>query len=630
MEIKDTVRIAITDLAADGRGIGRAEGIAVFVPEAVPGDEVQAEILALKKNHAEGRVTGYLKRSPGRAASYCPYAGSCGGCALYALSYDAQLKLKERQVRDKLMRIAGLEEPELKPILRLTEEELDLDTAGRPLRYRNKAVFSVGRDDKGLPLVGFKAAGSHRVIDVEDCFLQTEAAMACADVIRSALREGLLQPYDEKSGKGILRGVTVKTAFQTGEVMVVLDLAGAFREVADVVTAFDAEELVYALEDRVAALGTQEGGDHPWHLESVIVNSEEVKVRKNVKHTGRKQPSAPGKRYSFTLAGKRTVRDSLCGLTFEIAGESFYQVDPLQAEKLYEQALNYAGLGAGTEMTETRKPGSRAGDGAVLDLYCGVGTIGLIAAARGAGQVYGIESVREAVLDANRNAVINGIVNARFLCGKAEEALPDLLIEENDENTIESGSNVNLEIRKYIQWDEDSKPLKVGTVILDPPRRGCETELLDAVCAAAPERIVYVSCDPATLARDLRYLGEHGYRFVEATPCDMFPNTMHIETVVQLSKGNISSQNIRVEFSLEDMDMSRFQQGATYEQIQNWVQEKYGFHVTHLNIAKTKRKCGIIERQNYNLPKSEDSRSPETPKEKEEAIIEAFRHLGMI
>lgn len=288
-----------------------------------------------------------------------------------------------------------------------------------------------------------------------------------------------------------------------------------------------------------------------------------------------------------TVWGDDRLQESLCGLTFSLSPRSFFQVNPPQAEKLYKRALEYAGIREGTE---------------ALDLYCGTGTIGLCMAKQGA-KVVGAEVVDAAVENARENARANGLSDrCEFLCADAGQAVAEL----------------------------GRRGVRPEVIVVDPPRKGLDPDVIGHAVSMRPERIVYVSCDPATLARDLALFFEKGYLPRMGTAVDMFPRTSHVETVVQLSKGNISSQNVRVEFSLEDMDMSRFQQGATYEQIQEWVQEKYGFHVTHLNIAKTKRKCGITERINYNLPKSENSKSPGTPKEKEEAIIDAFRHFQMI
>ena len=330
----------------------------------------------------------------------------------------------------------------------------------------------------------------------------------------------------------------------------------------------------------------------------------------------------------ITIAGKPTITEEVSGLKFEISPLSFYQVNREQMVKLYDKVLEYADLKGG----ET-----------VLDIYCGVGTIGLFcaremekkadeSAAEGTadgvavqpGQVIGIETIKGAVLDANRNATINGIVNARYVCGKAEEELPKMMGMasaqggENSAHGTEGGKEPAIRISQ------------ADVAILDPPRAGCDERLLEAVVKAEPEKIVYVSCDPATLARDIKWLGEHGYEFKEATPCDMFPWTGHVETVVLLSKGEIDSKKVRVEFSLEDMDMSDFQDKATYTQIKDYVLEHSGLKVSNLYISQIKRKCGLEVGKNYNLPKAEDSRQPQCPSEKENAIREAMKYFGMI
>ncbi len=284
---------------------------------------------------------------------------------------------------------------------------------------------------------------------------------------------------------------------------------------------------------------------------------------------------------TIPIYGPGTIFDSLLGSTFRISARSFYQVNPEQTKVLYKTALEMADLNGET----------------VLDAYCGTGTIGILAAGK-AKTVVGVELNKDAVKDAVFNARNNKVDNIRFVQGDAGDYLLSNKVPE--------------------------------VVIMDPPRSGSSNAFLEAVVKSSPKKVVYVSCNPVTLARDCEILQKGGYTIKKLQPVDLFPMTDHVETVVLLSKGNISSQNVRIEFSLEDMDMSRFQQGATNEQIQEWVQEKYGFHVTHLNIAKTKRKCGIIERENYNFPKSEDSWSPKTPKEKEEAIMEAFKHFQMI
>ena len=292
-----------------------------------------------------------------------------------------------------------------------------------------------------------------------------------------------------------------------------------------------------------------------------------------------------GEKYR-TLWGRDYLMDTLCGLEFKLSVPSFYQVNRDQAEALYGKALDYAGL---------------TGRETVLDLYCGIGTISLCLARR-AGHVIGAEVVPQAIEDARANALRNGVTNAEFFCGDAGEVAARL-----------AGQGVRPQV-----------------ICVDPPRKGLAPEVPAVLASMAPDRIVYVSCDPATLARDVKRLEELGYRAVQAQPVDLFPRTAHVETVVLLSKGEIDSKKVRVEFSLEDMDMSEFQDGATYPQIKEYVLEHTGLKVSNLYISQIKRKCGLEVGKNYNLPKSEDSRQPQCPPEKEKAIREAFKYFGMI
>ena len=287
-----------------------------------------------------------------------------------------------------------------------------------------------------------------------------------------------------------------------------------------------------------------------------------------------------------TLWGSDAIQDQLCGLTFRLSPLSFYQVNHDQAERLYEKAAEYAAL---------------TGDEVLLDLYCGTGTIGLSMANR-AKKLLGVEIIPQAVENAKENAARNHIHNARFLCGDAAQAAAEL---------ERSGERPHV-------------------VVIDPPRKGCSPELVKTIAAMTPRRVVYVSCDPATLARDLKLFAQLGYPPVEATPVDMFPGTAHVETVALLSKGEIDSRKVRVEFSLEDMDMSGFQKGATYEQIKAYVLEHTGLKVSSLYISQIKRKCGLDVGQNYNLSKKEDAKGPQCPPEKEAAIMEALKHFQMI
>lgn len=465
--------VAIEDMSNEGQGIGRIDGLALFVAGAIYGDVAKVEITKLKKNYGFGKVVEILTPSPYRITPPCDYAGDCGGCPLMSMSYEGQLRLKNKMVRDKLERIGGLENLKLHPIIGMES----------PFRYRNKAQFPVSGGGiitkKGgilanakRPSVGFYKVRSHEVVNCETCLIQAPPAEALAKALRSYMEQDHVTAYDPEAGKGLIRHLIVKTAFATGEVMAIVVLNGKALP--------NGEKLVYMMDDAINELSEDERAGMEYTLESVVIN---VNKKKTSEIMGQE---------CITLAGKPTILDRIGDLDFEISPLSFYQVNPVQTVHLYDKALEYAQL---------------TGEETLLDLYCGVGTIGLYCAAK-AKTVIGIEQVKGAVIDANRNAVINGIVNATFVHGKAEEEMPKLL-------------------------EEGVKP---DVVLLDPPRAGCAPELLDVIAEAAPERIVYVSCDPATLARDIKILVEKGYEFVEGQTVDMFPNCMGVESVILMSK----------------------------------------------------------------------------------------------
>lgn len=544
MEKGQIVELTIEDMSAEGRGIGKIyddeRGFAVFVQDTVVGDRAKVELTKVKKNYAFGRVSEMLALSQDRQESFCPHSGLCGGCVYSQLSYEAQLALKEKQVREKLVRLGGLTDPVIMPIIGMGGEDVN----EVPFRYRNKASMPVSTGglitQKGgivkpvhEPRVGFYRPKSHDVVDCEDCLLQSEPAMAAAAALRKFMEEDHITSYDPRWEKGLMRHMIVRTAAGTGEVMVILVINGKAIP--------NAPKLIEMLDEAIYNVPVYEDGPLAgveFNLESVIVN---INKSKNL------EGQILGEE-CITIAGKPTITEEVGGLSFEISPLSFYQVNREQMVRLYEKALEYASL---------------KGDETVLDLYCGVGTIGLFAAAemnrrtaelnaaaaagqavenaasgqnaaalngttasgqaaadKSPGRVIGIESVKGAVLDANRNATINGIVNARYVCGKAEEELPKM---------VDPKSELK---------DESLRVTHADVIILDPPRAGCEQPLLEAVVKAAPERIVYVSCDPATLARDIKWLGEHGYEFKEATPCDMFPWTGHVECVVLLTRAH--------------------------------------------------------------------------------------------
>lgn len=482
MKIKENYSIEIVDMGTEGDGIGRADGVAVFIPGAVIGDTVLTEITQVKKNFARGKITEIEKPSPWRIDPACAYAGECGGCPLAAMSYEGQLQLKKKWVTDKLKRIGGIEEPPVEDVIGMTE--IDGSDTAPPIRYRNKAQFPVraGRLLKNWEgkyrneftcSVGFYRPRTHDVVHCETCLIQAEPAEAIAAAVKRYVDENTVSVYDEKSGMGLLRHVIVRSAFATGEVMAILVVNGDHLP--------KIEKLVEVMDAAVNTIPYPEDEEQFWSLESVVLN---VNKAKGSEIMGKE---------CITVAGKSVITDYLGDLQFELSPHSFYQVNPVQMKKLYDKVLEFAQL---------------TGEETVLDLYCGVGTIGLYCAEH-ARRIIGVESVKPAVLDANRNAVINGIVNAEYIYGKAEEILPKRL----------SG-------------------IKADVVILDPPRSGCERSLLESILEIAPDRIVYVSCDPATLARDVKILGEGSgkcaYRVERVQPVDMFPGSGHVETVTLL------------------------------------------------------------------------------------------------
>ena len=495
-----TVELEITDMTDDGKGLGRLSGLAIFVAGAVPGDKVSARITRLKKRYAFAETITLLEASTARVQPPCPYYQDCGGCSMLELSYDEQLRIKRKNIITKLERIGALENPTVREVVG-AEDKIGADggqddkgdKAGKAgiagiadneafdsmLRYRNKAEFAVAMTSSG-PLVGFNKRGSNKIIDCTDCLLQKRATMAAANVIRNLLQDKLISVYDARHGKGFLRGFTIKVCEGTGEMMLIF--TGTSKQLPNV------EKVIYTISDAIDAVSTEA---EPYFLQSVVV---EVNKAKDIRE--------PATAYEV-VAGSNTITDITDdGMKFEISAQAFYQVNTKQMSKLYAKVREYACLKGG----ET-----------VFDLYCGIGTIGLSMAAE-AGMIIGIESVKNAVIDANRNAVINGIVNARYYTGRAEHVMQRLLDKED---------------KLFVDYIDENAP-KIA--VLDPPRAGCDEALLRAVASCEVDKIVYVSCDPGTLARDIKLLGELGYEFVEATPVDMFVATMHVECIALIQR----------------------------------------------------------------------------------------------
>ena len=537
----DDIELRIDSLGSEGQGVGRYEGMAVFVPFALPNELVKAHIIKVAKNYAVGKLIKVIEPSKVRREPRCSAFTRCGGCNLMHMDYAAQLEYKRGLVENAFARIAKIEGVHVENTIGMDE----------PYHYRNKAAFPFAMVD-GRMCFGFFAPRSHRLIPIDGCFIEQEPLYNVASAVHCWAEENDIQPYDEETGSGTIRHV-VSRITTSGDIMAVIVTKGRPKKL---------NKLVDMLKERC------EG------IKSIILNRNDEDT--NVIF---------GRSYE-TLWGEDTLTENLCGFEFSVSAASFLQVNPVQTECLYAQV----------EAFLPEKDGFEA-----IDVYCGTGTISMILSKR-AKHVTGIENIKPAVEDAARNAERNGAGNADFICSDAAEALPELI----------------------------EKGIRPDVIVIDPPRKGCDKAVLNAITGSAVQRVIYVSCDPATLARDVRILVDGGYSIQKVQPIDMFPQTAHVETVVLLSKGEVDSKKIRVEFSLEDMDMSEFQDGATYPQIKEYVLEHTGLKVSNLYISQIKRKCGIEVGKNYNLPKSEDSRQPQCPPEKEKAIREAFKYFGMI
>lgn len=542
MELRknDRINLKIESCSSNGSGIGRHNGMAIFVPATAVGDEITAHILKVKKTYAFAKVENIIVPSADRIQPECPVYLKCGGCVFSHMNYDAEKEIKSNHVKECFRRIGGVE-PDFEPII-----GGDSDS-----RYRNKAQYPVAIDGNEIK-TGFYSSHSHRVIHCPDCLLQPEEFSGILEVFSDYIKENGVTVYDETAHRGLLRHIYIRKGTASGEIMVCAVINGSRLP--------DEEKLVASLLEKES------------NIKSIIINS-------NTKDTN----VILGEKCR-TLWGNDCITDILCGLKFRISPLSFYQVNRNQAEKLYGKAAEYAGL---------------TGSETVMDLYCGAGTIGL-SMAKNAKEIIGVEIVPEAIEDAKINAELNGISNARFICGDAAQAA---------------------EILK----NEGAKP---DVIILDPPRKGCSPEMIKTAAEMKPDRIVYVSCDPATLARDCGLFKDLGYTAIKATPVDMFPRTGHVETVVQLSQRKPDAY-IDIDLDLDELDITAAESKATYDEIKEYVFNKFGLKVSTLNIAQVKSKHGIIERECYNKGK-DGHRVPNCPKEKEDAIVDALKYFKMI
>ena len=550
----DDIKLNIDSLTSEGSGIGRYDGFAVFVRGVVPGDEITAHIIKCFKNYAIAIVKDIIKPSKYRIESDCPVSDKCGGCSFRNVSYDEELKYKRTRVNDALERIGKLDIE--------VEEIIGADCTQN---YRNKAQYPVSICDGEL-FAGFYAYKSHRIICCDDCKLQPIEFKAGLDAFRIWAEKADITSYDENTGKGLLRHIYFRKGFATGDIMACAVInSGKLPQ---------SELLVSLLKEKVAG------------LKSVVIN------------INREKSNVILGKGSKTLWGDDYISDELLGKKFVISPNSFYQVNHAQCEKLYSKARDYANLG---------------GDEVLLDLYCGVGTIGLTMA-DSVKQLVGIEIIPQAIENAKINAKLNNIDNAKFICADAPKGA---------------------EILK-------SEGIKPDVIILDPPRKGCAPSLFDTVCQMNPKRIVYVSCDSSTLARDLKILEEKGYKTKKVSAVDMFPRTPHIETVVMLShKKPDSVINVKVEFGegegkvpLDNIAKRaaayKPKERVTYKMIKEYIEAKYGFKVHTAYIAEVKRDLGLPM---YDAPNAvEELKQPRkhpTP-EKVEAIKDALKHFEVI
>ena len=460
MKKNDICVVKIEDMSVNGEGIGKADGYTLFIKDAVIGDVTEVSVMKVKKNYGYAKLRKVIEPSVDRVESKCKIARQCGGCQLQMLSYEKQLEFKENKVKNNLERIGGFENigQKMEPIIGMK----------KPYRYRNKTQVPVGRDKDGKLVVGFYAGRTHVIIDQKDCYLAPAVNREIIEKVKKYMDDYGIPPYYEESHNGIIRHILIRVGFCTEEIMVCLVINGDVSKLAC------SEKLVESL------------------LEIRGMKSISVNINKE------KTNAILGKKI-VNLYGEGYITDYIGDVKFQISPLSFYQINPMQTEKLYKTACEYAGL---LENKNQKK------EKVVWDLYCGIGTISLFLAQQ-AKKVYGVEIVEEAIRDAKNNAKINGIENVEFFVGKAEEMLPEKYREEN---------------------------IKADVVVVDPPRKGCDEAVLDTIAKMGVEKIVYVSCDSATLARDLRYLCDKGYELERVRTVDMFGMTTHVETVVLLSK----------------------------------------------------------------------------------------------
>ena len=552
MEFKknDVCRVTIEDIGTDGEGIGKIDGFTLFIKDAVLGDEVEVKIMKAKKNYAYAKLEKVITPSPFRIQPKCQFHKQCGGCQIQAMDYAKQLEFKHNKVRNNLIRIGGLDAEYVDSIM---EAPVGMET---PFYYRNKAQFPFGKNKEGKTITGFYAGRTHSIIENTDCALGVDENKIILEKILKYMEEEKVAPYEEETQKGLLRHALIRKGFATGQLMVCLVINGKKLPAED--------KLVQSLLEVEGMTSI-----------SVSVNTEKTNV-------------IMGKEIRL-LYGTEQIEDEIDGITFKISPLSFYQVNPVQTERIYSQALQYADLN---------------GDETVWDLYCGIGTISLFLA-RKAKHVYGVEIVPQAIHDAKENAARNGIKNVDFYVGKAEVVLPE----------------------KY-----EKEGIFADVIVVDPPRKGCDEDCLNTMVQMQPKRIVYVSCDSATLARDVKYLEEHGYKLMKARIFDNFPQSVHVETVVLLTRKNGGGYQVEIDIPIhcdESGELAK-EEKATYSNIKKYIYDKFGVNVHTNHIAQIKRACGMDMRECYHKSKKENPWIDVCTPEKAEYIKEALRYYNVI
>ena len=555
-EKNEILELQIEAIGSEGEGIAHVNGYTLFIKDMVPGDRIEARVVKTGKSFGYARCERIIEPSPDRIDPVCPISKRCGGCQFQHLSYEAELRFKQEKVFNCIKRIGGFKDEDIPMLPIMGCEEI--------MHYRNKAQFPVGVDKNGEPVTGFYAERSHEIVDTTKCYIQVEENELILETLKAFMKKYKIPAYEEKinpktrkpeKAKGLVRHIMTRKGFATGEIGICVVING--------------NTLPNAAEFTDMMLKAFEGRNDV-RITSICVN-----INKKITNVifGDELKCIYGKPY---------IVDMIEDIKFKISPFSFYQVNPTQTRKLYGKALEFAGL---------------TGEEVVWDLYCGIGTISLFLAKK-AKEVYGVEIVEAAVENAKENAKLNGIENAYFTVGKAE--------------------------------DEAKKLPKPDVIVVDPPRKGCDEKLLETIMNYKPSRVVYVSCDPATLARDLKVLcGDGGYKLEEVQAVDQFSRGVHVETVALLSKLDVD-KHIDVEIKLDELDLTSAESKASYAQIKEYILEKFDLKVSTLYIAQIKKKCGIVLRENYNKSKKEKQVIPQCTPEKEEAIMDALRHFKMI